>query len=247
MMCCIAVVNNSLTTIGGRVKHTVTNKLFSFTDGDDSWTEKFPPMPTKRWHTTALCTGTSLIVAGGIGETGDLSTVEVMNTDTLQWSSAADLPHPISLWRDGSLTLCGEQLFITEFTKLYQCELTSLIQSCPSSSSTSSHTSHVASTVWKEVGELPVLGATCVSLNGHLLAIGGQGKSTSVSPTSRQTAVRMYDPATNSWTIISHMSIPRSDCFAVVLPVNQLVVVGGVRNPFYTHINDNIVEIATFI
>ena len=152
-MCSISVINNSLTTIGGRVKHTVTNKLFSFTDGDDSWTEIFPPMPTERWFTTALCTETSLIVARGKRET-DLSTVEVMNTDTLQWSPAVDLPHPISLWHDGSLTLCGEQLFITEFTKLYQCELTSLIQSCPSSSSTSSHTSHVANTVWKEVGEL---------------------------------------------------------------------------------------------
>ena len=62
-------------------------------------------------------------------------------------------------------------------------------------------------------------------------------------------AVRMYDPATNSWTTISHMSIPRSLCFAAVLPDNQLaiVVVGGVQNTFRTHTNDNIVEIATFI
>ena len=97
-MCSIAVINNSLTTIGGEVKHTVTNKLFSFTDGDESWTEKFPPMPTKRRDTAALCTETSLIVAGGVGETGGLLTVKVMNTNTLlQWSSAADLPHPVWL------------------------------------------------------------------------------------------------------------------------------------------------------
>ena len=243
VMFSIAVINNSLTTIGGIVQHTVTNKLFSFTDGDELWTEKFPPMPTKRCHTAALCTETSLFVAGGIRETGRLLTVEVMNTDTLQWSSAADLPLSFPLWRDRSLTLCGEQLFITCDNKLYQCELTSLLQSCQSTTSTSSHTAHAPNTVWKEVSDLTVHGAICVSLNGRLLAIGGHGRSASPS----QTAVRMYDPATNSWTIISHMSIPRSYCFAAVLPDNQLVVVGGVQNPFLTHINDNIVEIATFI
>ena len=244
-MCSIAVINNSLTTIGGEVKHTVTNKLFSFTDGDESWTEKFPPMPTKRRRTAALCTETSLIVVGGVGETGGLLTVEVMNTNTLQWSSAADPPHPVWLWCCRSLTLCGEQLFLANDTDLYQCELTSLIQSCPSTTSTSSHTAHAANTVWKEVSDLPAFNATCVSLNGRLLAIGGQGRSASHLP--RQTAIHMYDPATNSWTIISHMSIARSNCFAAVLPHNQLVVVGGVWNPIHTHINDKIVEIATFI
>ena len=243
VMCSLAVINNLLTTIGGSMKNTVTNKLFSFTGGDESWTEIFPLMPTKRQHTTALCTGTSLIVAGGIRETGGLLTVEVMNTSTLQWSSAADLPPSFPLWHYRSLTICGEQLFITCDTELYQCELTSLIQSCQSTTSTSSHTAHSPNTIWKEVSDLTVLGATCVSLNGHLLAIGGHGRSASRS----QTAVRMYDPATNSWTIISHMSMHRSQCFAAVLPDNQLVVVGGVLNPFPTYINDNIVEIATFI
>ena len=237
-MCSIAVISNSLTTIGGEVEHTVTNKLFSFTDGDESWTEKFPPMPTKRSDTTALCTGTSLIVAGGRGETGGL-TVEVMYTNTLQWSSAAHLPHLFWLWRNRSLTLCGEQLFIANDTEIYQCEVTSLIQSCQSTTSTSSHSAHTPNTVWKEAGCVPVPSATCVSLNGHLLAIGGRVRS--VSGSHGQTAVHMYNPATNSWTIISHMLIPRWHCFAAVLPDNQLVVVGGLGDP------SNSVEIATLL
>ena len=242
--CSIAVINNSLTTIGGEVKPTVTNKLFSFTDGDKSWTEIFPPMPTKRWHTAALCTGTSLIVAGGIGETGGLLTVELMNTDTLQWLSAADLPRLFPMWHYRSLTICGEQLFLVEFSKLYQCELTSLIQSCQSTTSTSSHTAHTAhatNTVWKEVSELPAFSTICISLNGRLLAIGEQSKS--VSDSHGRAAVHMYDPATNSWTIISHMSISRSLCFAAVLPDNQLVVGGGSAYPS----EDIIVEIATLL
>ena len=55
--------------------------------------KKFPPMPTKRGNTTVLCTGTTQIVVGGLGEAGKvLSTVEVMNTEDHQWSTAADLP-----------------------------------------------------------------------------------------------------------------------------------------------------------
>ena len=41
-----------------------------------------------------LTTGATLIVAGGLGVNGVLSIVEVMNTETLQWSTAADLPQP---------------------------------------------------------------------------------------------------------------------------------------------------------
>ena len=46
------------------------------------------------------------------------------------------------------------------------------------------------------------------------------------------TAVYMYNSATNSWEIISHMTTGRFDCFAAVLPDNQLIVVGGYINRF---------------
>ena len=37
----------------------------------------------------------------------------------------------------------------------------------------------------------------------------------------------MYNPTTNSWEVINHMTTPRWDCIAAVLPNNQLIVVGG--------------------
>ena len=83
----ITVINGWLTTVGGYPYLTYSDELFSFT-GEGSgrrWTKIFPPMPTKRKRTTALCTGTTLIVIGGMGE-GDksLATVEVMNTENHQ-------------------------------------------------------------------------------------------------------------------------------------------------------------------
>ena len=44
----------------------------------------------------------------------------------------------------------------------------------------------------------------------------------------------MYILTTNSWEIISHMKVGRYDCFAAVLPNNQLMVVGGFTDSFST-------------
>ena len=67
-------------------------------------------MPTKRRRSIALCTGPSLIVAGGEGKDYNVvSIVEVMDTETHQWSTAADLPEMTYL---GSATVCGGQLYI---------------------------------------------------------------------------------------------------------------------------------------
>ena len=83
----ITVIDDQLITAGGyRSKDDVkdTNKLFSLT-GEGSgrrWTEKFPPMPTKRWGVSTLCTGTVLIVAEGYVGHQLLKTVEVLNTET---------------------------------------------------------------------------------------------------------------------------------------------------------------------
>ena len=93
--CAQVIVNDLLTLVGGLYRGVITNQLLSLT-GDGSgrrWTEEFPPMPTKRYGSTALCTETALIVAGG--RSVDYTIVEVMNTETLQWSTAADLPHPL--------------------------------------------------------------------------------------------------------------------------------------------------------
>ena len=61
--CSIAIVDTLLTTIGGKG----LNQLFSLmTTGEEGeggerrWMEEFPPMPTKRNCTTALCTGIAI-------------------------------------------------------------------------------------------------------------------------------------------------------------------------------------------
>ena len=222
----IAIVNRWLTTIGGsrRLSTYSSNELFTLTGkgSDRRWTKKFPPMPTKRQRTTALCTGTTLIVAGGWGlDCKALPTVEVMNTENHQWSTAAHLPEPLFL---ASATVCGDQICVqggvnekNNYTKsVYTCSVSLLLLSCSQNSQVDK-----AST-WRQLADLPVKRSICQSLHSRLLAIGGITDSREATK-----AVYMYNSAANSWEIISHMKAARYDCFTAVLPDNQLMVVGG--------------------
>ena len=216
--CPSVVINNNLTLVGGFHNGTTTSQLFSLTENDSGrrWTEEFPPMPTKRWGSTALCIGTALIVAGGKNQDWFiLQTVEVLDTETLQWSTATDLPKPLS---HASAAVCGDQVYILGKANMYTCSVLTLIHSCKSFLASIRNR---GTTVWKKVAVPPVTETTCVSIHGRLLAVGGDSiyKST--------TAIHMYNPTTDSWEVISHMMTPRYYCIAAVLSNNRLMVVGG--------------------
>ena len=235
----ITIINGQLTTVGGGAYPIYSNELFSLTgEGSDRrWTKKFPPMPTKRSYcTTTVCTGATvaLIVAGGVGEGGKvLSTVEVMDTETHQWSTAAaDLPgsEPVCC---ASATVCGDQFYMLGgFTdkpyhgahtrSVYTCSVSTLLQSCVRRSQQKRSALPHKARVWRRVADLPVKQSTCESFHGQLLAIGGKKDSQEPS-----TAVYMYNSTTNSWEIISHMTTGRYHCFTAVLPNNQLMALGG--------------------
>ena len=227
--CCpFVIIYNLLTVVGGgyfdRDNYTLTNQLFSLTvkGSGRRWTEEFPPMPTKRQGSTALCSGAAVIVAGGQGNYDtqiQLNVVEVLNTETLQWSTAAALSQPLQY---APASVCGDQIYILGESTIYTCSLHALLQSCKSFLASFRNR---GAKVWKEVAAPPVTDTTCVSIHGRLLVIGGvdsDGKPTS--------AVHMYNPTTESWEVISHMETPRYWCIAAVLPNNQLMVMGGLNS-----------------
>ena len=244
----LAMVNSLLTAIGGRTSnYELTNSLLSFTD--NKWTKQFPPMPTKRWLTAAVCSGRSLVVAGGEREGNKKqSTVEVMNTETLQWSTASSLPHPLS---QASATLCEDQVYMLggfdqsgQSKSVFTCSLAALLQSCqPQSLGARLKTLSLASRpkVWHQLADTPVTLSTCASLHGRLLTVGGKD-----SDSKDTTAIHMYNTTTNSWEVISHMASPRSRCSVAVLPHNELMVVGG-RTPDSSWTGTDSVEIATIV
>ena len=128
-------------------------------------------MPTKQCGSTVLCTGTALIVVGGEANDGSpLKTVEIMNTVTKQWSTAAILLQPVMY---APAAVCGDRVYILGETGMYTCSAVTLIQSPKSSLASLLWKRDMYTGVWNEVAAPPVTETTCVSIDGRLLTIGG--------------------------------------------------------------------------
>ena len=211
----LAVIRGLVTAIGGLKGGATTNKLLSMVNNE--WVECFPPVPTKRYLTSAVSTKEHVIVAGGESESDPLDTVEVLDIETLVWSTAASLPHPYSR---ASATICGNQLYVLggwdksgDSKLVLTSSLANLVQSCNGASYDS---------VWHRTADVPVYYSTCAAVNGALVAIGGM--DTGSKPT---TAVHKYNPTTNSWDVISNMPTACHHCLVVVLPTNDVMVACG--------------------
>ena len=194
-----------------------------------------------------------LIVAGGENRLWGgqkLSAVEVMITDSLQWSTVAQLPEPLSLM---SAVMCKEELYLmggiddnSLATKIvYCCSLPALIQTMrkvtwtlrPRATSTSSPS------VWEKCAPLPVINATATASSGHMLAIGGCDSS---EHPSANVYAHSKSGSKSRWDIISIMPTSRSLCLAEVLSGEKALLVGGYVD-CGTTTPTNVVEVASFI
>ena len=214
----IAVINGLVTAVGGLEKFEVVGTLLSLTGEGKytEWSKEFDPMPTKRLYPGIVRCGTSLIVAGGTSsglDGGSLVTVEVMNTKTSKWTTARSLPHP---FLDAWLTVCGTRVYMlggnvlkTPRKAALSCSLDDLLV-------------NVKSRVWDKICDVPVYSATCATVNGQLLAVGGKPQDE-----ENCTSIYAFDPAKESWRLISNMKTARSFCLAAGLPNNKLMIVGG--------------------
>ena len=206
----MAVLNGAPTTIGGRHRQgdadSEVNILLSLSGS--SWEEVLPPMPIKRAYAAAVRTPTHLVVAGGRLK-GAIATVEVLNTETLQWSTASSLPEVVCF---PQMTTCGGCLYLADDR--------SNVFSCSMEDSTNSSD---GGSVWTRLASIPVEeDSTLATLRGRMLAIGGEDAAG--NPTRD---IHCYDVATNSWSVIGEIPTPRYHALAAVLPSNELVVVGG--------------------
>ena len=175
----LAVVSGLLTAIGGQsgLIGLVTNQLISLT-GEGKWVERFPPMPTKRYGTAAVSSGKSLVVAGGGGWFYKplQQMVEVMDTETLQWSTASSLPFAL---RYASATICQECIYLLGYNmsneprSVLACSMADLLQSCRPQSLGARLKSLNLQEVWHRVADLPACSCSCATLCGKLLAVGG--------------------------------------------------------------------------
>ena len=243
---CMAVVLDQLTTIGGYdYEYSGTNSLLCLSESTSGsqWEELLPPMSTKRVGAAAVTTPNHLVVAGGRlnwSSDGALCGVEILDLDSLQWSSASSSPRGLH-WPH--MSLCGEHLYLSQDNTIFSCSVEDLLKSCkPASFDDSSTSVNNDSSVWTKLTDIPVqYSASLTTLSGQVLAIGGSDQPSSGTPTG---AIHRYDRSTNSWSVIGEMPTPRSHPLVAVLPSNELIAVGGEdgRSKCY-----NITEIASII
>ena len=223
----LAVINNLLTAVGGEpsglFSGDYTNRLVSF--NGSKWVTIFPPMPTKRCDLAVISAQNYLITAGGVGVGHNvLSTVEVMNTATQEWYTAASLPEPVS---GMSATVCGGRLYLlggedknnNPTSAVFTCTLDSLLHSCHPPSQTPPHTNEAG--VWQCIADVPMVNSTCTTLNGRVLAVGGGDSHHTITAD-----VCMYNGDSDSWPLVGHMPTARSWCLVVGLR-DCIIAVGG--------------------
>ena len=223
----LTVINEQLTTVGGRHGRwgkDPTNSLASLTgEGKDrKWVEHFPRMPTSRCSLAAVCRGTSLIAAGGFGGGRALRTVEVMDTESLQWTLVNPLPHPMYL---ASIAVSQEKVYLLggydqnddRTLSVFTC---STLQTQPLDAQLEKPANQM--TPWHQAADAPRYGSTAVCVGEVLLAIGGH--SAAVETTS---AIAAYNPTSDSWEDMGHMTTLRSFPLVALLPSNELIVAGG--------------------
>ena len=220
--CGLAVVGGLITCVGGYNQSLFNTLLSLIGEGKrKKWSEIFPPMPTKRENPACITTEQALVVAGGYAATY-LDTVEVMNINTKQWTTVSPLPQKQTRL---SATVCGDTLYLAgpfPSKSVFTCSIPDLMTSANTLGSGIRRTFSRSQNVWREISSLPATLSTLVSFSGDLLAIGG--KDGSGNPTSD---VHRYDSHTDSWNVVSQMKKKRSQCFAVTLPGDRIIVVGG--------------------
>ena len=221
----LVIAKGVLTAVGGKLGPGVpTNSLHGLTGKGrgKKWVENFPRMPTKRYCLTVVCKGRTLIAIGGCDGSMKLATVEILDTELLQWFIATSLPHPFSC---ATAAICGDRLYLLggedqdgSTSSVFTCSISDLLQSLDEQLVTVP-----TNPLWHLAAGIPHYRSTCANLGGRVLAIAGETASY-----EKTSATVMYDPSTDSWQDVNHMQIARSCALVTLLPGGRMIVIGGI-------------------
>ena len=126
---------------------------------------------------------------------------------------------------DTCYLLGGRDAYNDDVATVLCASVTSLIQKATSPT----HQSARHTSVWKTLPDTPMLCSAAVSLSGHLLTVGGNGKVLFVNRASPAVHIFLQSPFANSWVRVTHGDLPqpRYSCAAVQLSSNTMIVIGG--------------------
>ena len=189
---------SQLLLVGGQEHPSVktTNKVFTLRDGE--FVETLPPMREKRSRSSAVSSGSELVVAGGGRSTGELSSVEVFRDG--RWTTGPSLP---TAGYEMKSALHGDMWYLIQRNgKVFCTSLHSLL-------------SKEDQSPWETLPDTPNAHSAAAFFGGHLLSIGGF-----------TSAIFAYSTSSQSWEYVADLPISFRESAAEVSPTGELIVVG---------------------
>ena len=212
-------LSGELVTVGGLDgRGAAVNHVYTYVQETQQWEKSIPPMPTPRLLPTVITYNSSIAMCGG---EGGYRVVEVFNSETAQWHTAAPLPVACDYMQ---LTIINDTCYLgggpLSSTRSIMCaSLPSLFQS---SSPHEQQTSAQQQSVWTVLPDMPLYHSALANMGGTLLALGG-GESES-TPSD---AIHAYSASTKAW--LKRASLPPA-CWgatAELLPSGEVMLIGG--------------------
>ena len=225
-----ATSNNKVHTLGGTWRtdgkeEEYSNKVFSL-DDDLKWCNTLPPLNIGRRYATSTSFDRFILVTGGEGKNGRLSSVEVLNSSqsSSTWWEICDLPVKSDLMQ---CTVTHDELFIgcgfgTDHT-VYTAKLSAVKESLNVDEDSESSVS--PESFWQSLPRTPLELSGLVSVNNCLLTVGGRDDDLKL-----HSSVHLYDCYKKTWSKVSDFRKSRLSPAVVVSTFEnkqELFVLGG--------------------
>lgn len=219
----IAIVNNHVVAIGGSANLRKTGSILYLSESGQ-WKSEFLEVPSPRsFPTCVVVDNRYLIVVGGEINGEPVSVVEILDIERNRWRFVPSLPvRNISRMMasvKGSLVyLMGGFEDGVLSNRVFTVDAYSLVSDV--------EVRRTGSRLWRELPFLPVSGATTVSFQDRILALGGYNNNTK----SNSFFIYEFNPIQNSWKGVGFL--PRSFSRGLVVPARLdakevLVIIGG--------------------
>ena len=227
-----AVINGHLTLIGGGDASTVklTNQVWLWDEENKEWRNTIPSLPTPRVRPGVVQTSSVVAVLGGRGSDGTLlSSVDVLHTATLQWTTSPLLKLPLPMFGlntatcDGHLYIaCGWDHIDRPMKSAFKLSLDLLEQSVARQHVQDNSPQYQ----WIEVESTPLISSGLLPTSHHPLVVGGHDSSDNSS-----SAISVFDSSANKWSNVGHCSV--ACCRPCLLSVSSssFLVLGGCTDP----------------
>ena len=214
-------INNKLIFVGGKHGNgSVMDQLSVWKTDSNQWTRPFPAMPTPRFSPSATSYKHWLVVAGGVGiKEVSLSTVEVLDIDNKQWSTAPSTP---ITWDNMRSTIIGDIWYLTGGS--YDLATNTPYVHSVSLEALISHSVSDRSKIWNKTSPLNCYYSSPLSLGGSLLALGGWD----IKKNCPLSTIQRYVPETNTWDLVEVQN-PVYNC-TCIMTAGRLHVFGGHSN-----------------